>query len=52
MFPEAIEDAKRNAALNGMKNTEFAAVEAEVVIPKWYKEGTAADVLVVDPPRN
>jgi 23S rRNA (uracil1939-C5)-methyltransferase len=52
VVPEAIEDAKRNAALNGMTNAEFAVGEAEVVIPKWYKEGNAADVLVVDPPRK
>jgi 23S rRNA (uracil1939-C5)-methyltransferase len=49
---EAIEDAKRNAELNGIQNAEFAAGEAEVVIPKWYKEGNAADVMVVDPPRK
>lgn len=52
VVPEAIEDAKRNAALNGMENVEFAAGEAEVVIPRWYKQGNAADVLVVDPPRK
>ncbi|CRK82353.1 23S rRNA (uracil(1939)-C(5))-methyltransferase RlmD [Neobacillus massiliamazoniensis] len=52
VVPEAIEDAKRNAALNGMTNADFAVGEAEVVIPKWYKEGNAADVLVVDPPRK
>jgi 23S rRNA (uracil1939-C5)-methyltransferase len=52
VVPEAIEDAKRNAELNGITNAEFAAGEAEVVIPKWYKEGNSADVLVVDPPRK
>ncbi|MEH7332322.1 23S rRNA (uracil(1939)-C(5))-methyltransferase RlmD [Neobacillus drentensis] len=52
VVPEAIEDAKRNAELNGIKNAEFAAGEAEIVIPKWYKEGNVADVLVVDPPRK
>ncbi|MDF2858661.1 MAG: rlmCD [Neobacillus sp.] len=52
VVPEAIEDAKRNADLNGFTNVEFAAGEAEVVIPKWYKEGNSADVLVVDPPRK
>ncbi|MGG3467651.1 23S rRNA (uracil(1939)-C(5))-methyltransferase RlmD [Neobacillus pocheonensis] len=52
VVPEAIEDAKRNAKLNGITNAEFAAGEAEVVIPKWYKEGNMADVLVVDPPRK
>lgn len=52
IVPEAIEDAKRNAELNGITNAEFAVGEAEVVIPKWYKEGNTADVLVVDPPRK
>jgi 23S rRNA (uracil1939-C5)-methyltransferase len=52
VVPEAIEDARRNADLNGLTNAEFAAGESEVVIPKWYKEGNAADVLVVDPPRK
>lgn len=52
VVPEAIEDAKRNAELNGITNAEFAAGEAEVVIPKWYEEGNVADVLVVDPPRK
>ncbi len=52
VVPEAIEDARRNAELNGISNAEFAVGEAEVVIPKWYKEENAADVLVVDPPRK
>ena len=52
VVPEAIEDARRNAELNGLTNAEFAAGESEVLIPKWYKEGNAADVLVVDPPRK
>ncbi|WP_066319602.1 23S rRNA (uracil(1939)-C(5))-methyltransferase RlmD [Bacillus sp. FJAT-29814] len=52
VVPDAIEDARRNAELNKMTNVEFAVGEAEVVIPKWYKEGNAADVLVVDPPRK
>lgn len=52
IVPEAIEDAKRNAVLNSIENAEFAVGEAEVVIPKWYEEGNAADVIVVDPPRK
>ena len=52
VVPEAIEDARRNAELNEFTNVEFAAGEAEVVIPKWYEEGNSADVLVVDPPRK
>ena len=52
IVPEAIEDANRNATLNNMTNAEFGVGEAEVVIPKWYKEGVIADTMVVDPPRK
>ncbi|WP_273127826.1 23S rRNA (uracil(1939)-C(5))-methyltransferase RlmD [Bacillus weihaiensis] len=52
IVPEAIEDANRNAELNGFTNAEFAVGEAEVVIPNWYKQGNKADVIVVDPPRK
>jgi 23S rRNA (uracil1939-C5)-methyltransferase len=52
IVPDAIEDAKRNACLNGMENVTFAVGEAETVIPQWYEEGNAADVIVVDPPRK
>lgn len=52
IVPQAIEDAKRNAQLNGFTNTYFEAGPAEEVIPRWYKEGKGADVLVVDPPRK
>ncbi len=52
IVPQAIEDAKRNAELNGFTNTYFEAGAAEDVIPRWYKEGKEADVLVVDPPRK
>ncbi|MFC4778153.1 23S rRNA (uracil(1939)-C(5))-methyltransferase RlmD [Paenibacillus sp. GCM10023252] len=52
IVPEAIEDAKRNAELNGIANTTFEAGPAEVVIPRWSEEGSAADVIVVDPPRK
>ena len=49
---QAIEDAKRNAAINGFTNTYFEAGPAEEVIPRWYAEGKEADVLMVDPPRK
>lgn len=52
IVPEAIEDAKKNAALNGITNATFEVGEAEVVFPRWYSEGVRADVVVVDPPRK
>ena len=52
IVPEAIEDARKNAGLNGITNVEFEVGEAETVIPNWYKKGITADCLVVDPPRK
>ncbi|MGO4548108.1 23S rRNA (uracil(1939)-C(5))-methyltransferase RlmD [Paenibacillus sp. 2TAB23] len=52
IVPEAIEDAARNAELNEITNASFEAGPAEVVIPRWRKEGITADVIVVDPPRK
>ena len=52
ILPEAIEDARKNADLNGFSNVEFTAGKAEEVIPKWAGQGIRADVLVVDPPRK
>ena len=53
IVPAAIEDARRNAALNGIKNAEFYVGKAEEVLPEKYeKEGIYADVIVVDPPRK
>ena len=53
IVPAAIEDARRNAALNGIKNAEFYVGKAEEVLPEKYeKQGIYADVIVVDPPRK
>ncbi len=50
---KAVEDARKNAELNGMENVAFYAGEAETVIPELYEsEGLKADVVVVDPPRK
>ena len=48
----AIEDARRNAQLNGVINTEFIAGEAERIVPEMYDNGIRADVVVLDPPRK
>ena len=52
VVPEAIEDAKANAELNGLDNAFFEAGKAEDVIPAWHEKGIKADVIVVDPPRK
>ena len=53
IVPAAIEDAKRNAEINGIKNVEFFVGKAEEVLPQQFeKNGEHADVIVVDPPRK
>ena len=49
---DAIKDAKINANLNNLDNVEFYVGKAEEVVPKMYKEGKTANVVVVDPPRK
>ena len=53
IVPQAIEDARRNAALNHITNAEFLTGKAEEVLPEQYaKNKVYADVIVVDPPRK
>ena len=52
IIPEAIEDAKMNAKLNGFDNAQFAVGKSEDVIPMWIENGIVPDVIVVDPPRK
>ena len=52
IVPEAIEDAKKNAKLNDIKNVEFLVGKAEDKIVELYKKGIKADTVVVDPPRK
>lgn len=53
IIPDAIEDARRNAKLNGIENAEFFVGKSEDVLPEQYeKHQIKADVIVVDPPRK
>lgn len=53
VVPEAIADAKRNAALNHIGNAEFFVGKAEELLPqKCEEEQIRADVIVIDPPRK
>lgn len=50
--PEAIEDAKINAAVNGLDNTEFYAGDMKNVLTADFIEAHGRpDVMIVDPPR-
>ena len=52
VIPESIEDAKKNAARHGIKHAKYVTGKAEVLLPKWTKEGWTPDVVIVDPPRT
>ena len=60
IVPQAIEDAKSNAALNGITNASFFVGKAEEVLPEFYEKESRKpdadmlhpDVIVVDPPRK
>jgi 23S rRNA (uracil1939-C5)-methyltransferase len=52
IVPEAIDDARVNAELNGIHNVRFAVGKAEEVLPAWREQGVRGDVIVVDPPRK
>ena len=50
--PEAIEDAKSNAAFNGITNCEFFAGDMkDVLVPSFIEEHGQPDVIILDPPR-
>ncbi len=67
IIPQAIEDARENARINGLHNTTFFVGKAEEVLPAFYQEQSRRtngqgdkkqadmlhpDVIVVDPPRK
>ena len=52
IIPESIEDAKKNAARHGIKHAKYVTGKAEILLPKWVKEGWKPDVIIVDPPRT
>lgn len=60
IVPQAVEDARQNAEINGIGNAEFYVGKAEEVLPDYYAryeeehpgKRAHADVIVVDPPRK
>ena len=59
IVPQAIDDARNNAKINGIENAEFFVGKAEEVLPEYYAQyekehgkKAYADVIIVDPPRK
>jgi len=52
VIPEAVENSRKNAAVNGITNASYVCAPAEEAIQNWLKEGIQADVILVDPPRK
>lgn len=52
IVPEAIADAKQNAAANGINNVEFKVGKAEDQMAQWQAAGLQPDIVIVDPPRK
>lgn len=52
VIPQAVEDARDNAARNGILNAEFLCGDAGEAALKLEGQGIHPDVVVVDPPRK
>lgn len=52
VVPQAIEDAKFNAELNGVKNARFICDDAKGAAKTLFEEGIRPNVIVLDPPRK
>ena len=52
IIPQAVENARENAALNGITNAEFYCGDAGEIFGKLRKQGCKPDIIVIDPPRK
>ncbi len=52
IVPQAIENAKENAAANGIENAEFICGDAGKAAELLYKRGELPDVIIADPARK
>lgn len=52
IVPEAVEDAKINAEINGIRNARFICGDAAQAAEILRKEGAKPDVIILDPPRK
>ena len=52
IVPEAVTNARENAARNGVTNAEFFCADAGAAALEFAKRGEKLDAIVVDPPRK
>lgn len=52
IVPQAVENAKENAAKNGISNVEFICADAGEAAQNLAQRGLKPDAVVVDPPRK
>ena len=52
IVPEAVEDAKINAKLNGTENARFICADAAEAAKTLENEGIKPDTVILDPPRK
>lgn len=52
IVPQAVENARTNAALNGFDNAEFICSDAASAAKKLAERGVGVDVVILDPPRK
>lgn len=52
IVPEAIEDAKKNAEINGISNCEFYCMDAGAAAGLFKEKNIQPDVIILDPPRK
>ncbi|MBQ9979871.1 MAG: 23S rRNA (uracil(1939)-C(5))-methyltransferase RlmD [Oscillospiraceae bacterium] len=52
IVPDAVENARKNARLNGFDNVEFILADASQAAVMLEKQGELPDIVTVDPPRK
>ena len=52
IVPQAVENARENAARNGVSNARFLCADASEAAAQFEQEGLRPDVVILDPPRK
>ncbi len=52
IIPQAIDNAKENAKINGISNAEFICSDSAAAAEMLLQKGITPDVVIIDPPRK